>query len=107
MEHQPTVVIVDMAHMVATHGNIRKPGMFSPFEGRLAEACVETIEKAESGELMVNMPWIKDIWNEQPIYVNKDHQYTLPVHPLTAVSSHYCLFDVFHEGNSILSEKKY
>lgn len=61
MEHQPTVVIVDMAHMVATHGNIRKPGMFSPFEGRLAEACVETIEKAESGELMVNMPWIKDI----------------------------------------------
>ena len=27
MRHQPNVVIVDMAHMVAAHGNNRMPGM--------------------------------------------------------------------------------
>ena len=32
IKYQPNVVLIDMAHMVAVHGNHRKPGMFSPYE---------------------------------------------------------------------------
>ena len=47
MKHQPNVVIVEMAHMVAAHGNIRKPGMFSPFAGRIAATTDANLKPAE------------------------------------------------------------
>lgn len=100
MEHQPTIVIVDMAHMVVAHGKHRKPGMFAPFDGRLVEATTENIEKAEANRLNVEMPWITDGWNEQPMPINRDHQYTIAPHPITGQFDHYCLFDTFHEGNT-------
>ena len=46
MKDQPNVVLIDMAHMVAAHGNLRKPGMFSPFQGQVAAATEANIEAA-------------------------------------------------------------
>ena len=64
MRYQPNVVLVDMAHMVAAHGNIRKPGMFSPYNGRVAPATPENIQAAKEGQLKVDMPWLLDCYNE-------------------------------------------
>ena len=86
MRHQPNVVIVDMAHMVAKHGNNRMPGMFSPFEGRLVANKEENIKAAEEGSLSVSLPWLTDCFNKPPLKpttTSHDHQYTAPVHPLT------------------------
>lgn len=101
MEYQPTITVVDMAHMVATHGNIRKPYMFAPYEGRIADANIENIERAERNSLTVDMPWVNDKPNEKPLHIDVDHQYTKPIHPITGLSDHYCLFDVFHENNTV------
>ena len=126
MKHQPNVVIVDMAHMVAAHGNICKPRMFSPFAGRIAATTDANLKAAEEGRLTVSLPWITDSYNDPPIQANAtshDHEYSGPVHPLTGMctvlymftlttvflfipsitigtSHHYCLFDVLHEGNT-------
>ncbi|XP_006825073.1 uncharacterized protein LOC102807716 [Saccoglossus kowalevskii] len=40
---QPSVVIVDMPHMVARHGNIRHPQMFHPYDDRVAEKAHQKI----------------------------------------------------------------
>ena len=34
MKHQPTICIIDMAHMVVAHGNKRRQNMFHPLEFR-------------------------------------------------------------------------
>ena len=54
MKYQPNVVLIDMAHMVAAHGNLRKPGMFGPFKGRVAPATPENIKAAQEGCLKVD-----------------------------------------------------
>ena len=75
MKHQPNVVIIDMAHMVAAHGNIRKPGMFAPFEGW---ATAANIQEAQDGGLNVDMPWLLDFYNEQPVVISRslaDHSF--------------------------------
>ena len=61
-KYQPTIVICDMAHMVASHGNVRQPGMFSPFEGRLAEPSPTMISQAKDGGFVRNMclTWLRD-----------------------------------------------
>ena len=87
MRHQANVVIVNMAHMVAAHGNNRMPGMFSPFEGRLVASTEENIKLAE-GRLSVSLPWLTDCFNEspqKPTTTSHDHQYTAPVHPLIGI----------------------
>ena len=53
--------------MVAAHDNIRKPGMFSPFDGRLVAATNENIRAAEEGKLTISMPWLTDCYNEPPL----------------------------------------
>ena len=84
MKYQPNIVLIDMAHMVATHGNIRKPGMFSPYEGRVAEATEANIKAAREGRLKVEMPWLLDSYAEHPTSTAlPDHCYHRPPHPLT------------------------
>ena len=95
MKHQPNVVIIDMAHMVAAHGNIRKPDMFGPFQGRLAPATAANIQAAQERRLNVDMPWLLDCYNEKPVVISgslADHSYHTPVHPLTGINncSTYC-----------------
>lgn len=92
MEHLPNVVLVDMAHMVAAHGNIRKPGMFAPFEGRLAPLTEDNVTAAKEGKLTVDIPWLLDSHNEQGVDTNSsmlDHSYHAPVHPLTG--NNFCV----------------
>ena len=133
MKHQPNIVIIDMAHMVAAHGNIRKPGMFSPFEGRLAAATEANIQAAQQKRLKVDMSWLMDCYSAQPMATSgatADHTYHTPIHPLTGMSyhssfdhcrvnmyvsgilfiqtgssHHYCLFDILHEGNTERKEE--
>ena len=62
IKYQPNVVLIDMAHMVAVHGNHRKPGMFSPYEGQVAPATEANIKAAQEGKLTVDMPWLT-AWN--------------------------------------------
>ena len=87
MKHQPNVVLIDMAHMVAAHGNLRKPEMFSPFQGPVAAAKEANIEAAKEGRLIVDMPWLIDSSNEHAVDSLgagvSDHTYHTPVHPLT------------------------
>ena len=58
MQRQPNVVIVDMANMVAAHGNKREFGMFAPYNGILVEPNDANIEAATDGELTVNLNWL-------------------------------------------------
>ena len=87
LNYQPNVVLIDMAHMVAAHGNLRKPGMFGPFQGRVAPATPENIKAAQEGCLKVDWPWLLDSYSEQSMdtrtAVMSDHNYLAPVHPLT------------------------
>ena len=80
MKHQPNVVLVDMAHMVAAHGNIRKPGMFGPYSGRIAPATLGNIQAAKEGHLHVDMPWLVDSFNNSPSSV-----LSTSAHPLTGI----------------------
>ena len=91
-----------MAHMVASHGNVRQPGMFSPFEGRLAKPSPTMISQAKDGGFVRNMPYLVEGYEKQPIPLSSipDHCYTPPLHPITHVADHYCLFDVLHETNT-------
>ena len=60
MEHQPNITIVDVANLVAAHGNGRKKDMFSPHNSMVMEPTEENIEKAKAGEL--------DIWNSRAFW---------------------------------------
>lgn len=92
---QPTVTVVDFANMVAVHGNIRFPGMFSPFEGRIAEPSVDNIVAAKTGTLVVQWPWFPSGASRPASNEASPEQ-----HPITNVADHYALFDSFHEDNS-------
>ena len=78
---QPNIVICDIAPMVATSGNNRKPGMFHPNQGRLACPSYDNISLASSGQLIVDMPWMESF-------------------SACPTKEHYCLFDTFHETNT-------
>ena len=92
---KPTVTIIDFANMVASHGNLRFPGMFAPYEGRIAEPSIDNILAATNGTLEVQWPWFPngDGNNVQPVV---DQQ----LHPVTRCADHYALFDSFHQDNS-------
>ena len=82
MKYQPNVVLIDMAHMVAVHGNHRKPGMFSPYEGRVAPATEANIKAAQEGKLTVDMPWLIDSYRD-----SAPNRYQSPTHPLTGMQN--------------------
>ena len=55
MKHQPNIVVVDMANLVAAHGNNRKFGLFSTHNGMPVEASTANIEAASDHTLTVNL----------------------------------------------------
>lgn len=97
MKHQPTVVILDMAHMVVAHGNKRKKDMFSPFKGMVVDSTAENIKRAENGEIGISLPCLGKRSVEQK---EQKEQANKELHPITGSSRHLCLFDRFHEKNS-------
>ena len=60
MQHQPTVSVIDMAHLMVAHGNKKKPKMFHPYNGMIAEPTEENIKKAASGNLSVSFLFLKE-----------------------------------------------
>ena len=91
MKYQPNITVVDVANIVAKHGNNRKKGMFHPFTGMVAEPTLENVEMASAGQLDVSFDWMDTPINN----VDKSVEY----HPVTGTSEHYALFDRCHEGN--------
>ena len=81
MKVQPNIVICDIAPMVATSGNNRKPGMFHSNQGRLAGPSGDNISLASSGQLIVYLAWLESF-------------------SACPAKKHCCLFDTFQEINS-------
>lgn len=100
MAHQPPVVINDMPHIVARHGNRRLPGMFHPHEGRLAEATADNINAAKDGRLVVKLDCLeaKGACKEDPPSVAENGYGKC--HPVFGEVPHLCLYDRFHECNT-------
>jgi len=58
MKLQPNVIIIDMAHIVAAHGNKRQRNMFHPHNGMVVEPSQENDDNARQRSLLVSLPWI-------------------------------------------------
>jgi len=91
-KHFPNITIYDYPRGLVAHTNNRQPlhPPFHPFEGRVQDPSSENIQKAKEGKLKVNLPWL----------AHKKKPMDPECHPLTGSSEHYCLCDVFHQGNS-------
>ena len=94
MKFQPNICIIDMAHMVVAHGNKRKSNMFLPNDGMISEISEENIEKALFGTLSVSLPWLEKEYASTPSVIDD-------VHPVTGSGTRFCLFDRFHERNTV------
>ena len=99
MKHRPNILICDMAHLVASHGNKNIPDFFRPFDGRVAADTPQNVALASSDELSLSFPWLTD---ESPVDDNLD---STSCHPVTGSDVRMSLFDVFHQGNTC-SEKE-
>ena len=107
LKHQPNIVIVDMAHIVANHANNtrkkdnRKYGkadeerkLFFSYECRVASSDdSESIRLSKENLVEVNFPWMSS--TNEPLTKIEGN-----VHPITGSDIHIYLFDRFHEKNS-------
>ncbi len=59
MKFQPNITIVDVANLVAAHGNKRKENMFHPHNGKVLEPTIENVTKGINGELEVSFNWLE------------------------------------------------
>ena len=99
--HQPTVVINDMAGFTAKHGNKRFPKMFHPNEGRLCNATDEVLSSVKAGKFEISLPSLaRSGFNCPSSLCHQDHAYSVPVHPVTQMEEHFILSDEFHKRNS-------
>ena len=111
MKILPNVVIVDMAHIVARHANGRcrredalKYGkgndegfIFYPYEGRVADVDdPDNVARAREDELQVSFPWM-----EGCTVVPENEAFEGEPHPITGSKTRLCLFDRFHEKNTV------
>lgn len=100
LRHQPTIVISDMAGMVAAHGNKRKKDMFQPNEGRLAAATEANLTRMEAEDLTVNMPQlVSSLARVHDERVKHDHGYSEVIHPVTRMREKFSISDEFHKKN--------
>lgn len=90
MKHFPNVTLYDFARGLATHANVREPGIFRPHQGRLLEPTASNIALASSGQAKVSLPWLA-LRKEVP---------DVDGHPISGSADHYALYDRFHEGNT-------
>ena len=91
LKYLPNFSVVDFANMVASHGEKRKPGLFTPYKGRVAEPTEENVALAKDDSLHVSCAW----------YPSGSANSSDPAaHPVTKAAEYYCLFDAWHESNS-------
>jgi hypothetical protein len=81
MKHRPNLSIIDIAHVLASHGNKTIPGFFSPDSGRLAPVTTENIARARSGQSF-DKPCLRGVTSTQS---------DPTCHPITGSADHYCL----------------
>ena len=107
LKHQPNILIVDMAHIVANHANNtrkednRKYGkadeegrLFFPCEGRVSSSDDSEYIRLSKGNLLeVNFLWMST--TNEPLTKIEGN-----VHPITGSGINICLFDRFCEGNT-------
>jgi hypothetical protein len=91
MKHQPNITIVDVANLVAAHGNRRKKEMFCPHNGMLVDPTSENVERAKMHQLDISLDWLNSA------HETANQQST--GHPITGSNDHFCLFDRFHKSN--------
>ena len=96
MKHQPTICIIDVAHMVVAHGSRRKKNMFHPHNGMIAEPTQENIENASKRNFSISFPFLLS-QNTQATEENTNNE---EIHPVTGSKMRLCLFDRFHETNT-------
>lgn len=99
LAHVPTITINDMPNMTARHGNCRIPELFSPHEGRLAEATEETLQAVRQGSFVRNLPCLEQINNAGAELVDHGYSSSAREHPVTRTDDKYCLADNFHKKN--------
>ncbi|CAB4004958.1 Hypothetical predicted protein [Paramuricea clavata] len=97
--------MVDVANLVAAHGNRRKKEMFSPHNGMLVDPTSENVERAKTHQLDISLDWL-NIAHETAVgmfwWVDITHETgnQQPTgHPITGSNDHFCLFYRFHESN--------
>jgi len=100
MEHQPNIIISDMANMVVAHGNKRERNMFSPFNGMVAEPTKSNVQEALAGTLEVSLPWLDGEAKD----CKASHKKKSGRHPVSGSEHHLCLFDRLHEKKNNSSD---
>lgn len=98
---QPTLFVCDIPGHVSSHGNNRKPGMFTPHSGRFAAPTETNIQQAKEGKFTISLPCLNSSnWDLDA--ASADHPYAsgYQFHPLTKTRDHYCAFDRLHQLNS-------
>ncbi|XP_032415485.1 uncharacterized protein LOC116717915 [Xiphophorus hellerii] len=88
----PNITVYDYPRGLVSHLKKRcaKDTPFTIHDGRLVEATPENIRQATEKKLAVNLPWLK----------HRKEPEDKGGHPVTGSLEHYCLSDVFHQGNS-------
>ena len=106
----PNIVVVDVAHIVAKHAtstrkddakyygkDVKEGNIFNPFNGRVTNPEEQDIvQMANDNYLHVSFPWIFK-QEQQKIETCTESN----THPVTGSNVHLCLFDKFHERNTI------
>ncbi|KAL3887374.1 hypothetical protein ACJMK2_027316, partial [Sinanodonta woodiana] len=88
-KHRPNIIIADIAHLIASHGNKTQRNFFYPNEGRLAAPDDNNIALSKTKEPIFEI-------NFQHHLRAEDQE----INPTSGSSEHYALFDWFHEGNT-------
>ena len=84
--------------MTASHGRTRRPGMFSPFLGRLAQQTESNIEVAKKGNFSISVPCL------DPNVLFGEYRGDLQhasAHLVTGSSEHYAPADEFHKHSMV------
>ena len=92
----PTMVISDMAELVAKHANINYPGTFRPHDGKIADpGDTELSADIKSGKSKVKFEFVKQ---SGEFNLASYDQFASP-HPMTGHVSRLSLYDRLHETN--------
>lgn len=91
---RPNVILCDIAHLVARHGNKTVPGFFSPNEGRLHSPDEAIISLAQENKVEFSIPFLTPQMTYSAHQNDNDE-----VHPVTGSSERILLFDWFHKDN--------
>ena len=92
----PTIIVTDMAHIVARHTNINYPGTFRPYDGQIADPeDLQQREDIKSGKVKVDFQFVPLAKSFDLKTYNPDNS----PHPITGKISVLSVYDRLHETN--------